>query len=149
MATTRFHLWSDLALQLRDVDNRWLCGCVARLANIANHLARLARTQRCCRTFMGVVVLCAAFVASIRFRSRCCDVAYPAACCHRVSRVTTSWACASAVSNLGCDRDLARLQLRRTQLAAPAARNPRTLNYLNALTNNQKYAFSRDAAPIF
>lgn len=149
MATTRFHLWSDLALQLRDVDNRWLCRRVARLTNRADHLARLARSQRYGRTFMGVVVLCAAFVASIWFRSRRCDAAHAATCCRRVSRVTTSWACACAVSNLACDRDLARLQLRRTQLAPLAARNPRTLNYLKALTSNHQCAFPCDAAPMF
>jgi hypothetical protein len=38
---------------------------------------------------------------------------------------------------LGCNRDFTRLRLRLAQLAALAARNPRTHNYLKALTNNQ------------
>jgi hypothetical protein len=50
---------------------------------------------------------------------------------------------------LGCNRDVTRLRLRLAQLAPLAARNPRTLNYLKALTNNQLYAFPRDAAPMF
>ena len=67
-------------------------------------------------------VLCATFVASIWFRSRRCDVAHAATCCRRVSRVATSWSCASAVSNLGCNRDITRLQLRSPQLAARTSR---------------------------
>ena len=93
--------------------------------NRADHLARLASSQRYGRTFMGVVVLCAAFVASIGFRSWRCDVAHAATCCRRVSRFATSWSCASAVSNLGCNRDFTRLQLRRPQLAALATRTSR------------------------